>query len=96
MPLSNPNRSGDPKTKAGKRRSSFNALVTGAYSKYALLPHESQRDFERMYQQMITEWKPTDFTGEMLIRNLADLFWRKLRLQHVEPLVILDKKGPTT
>lgn len=77
-------RSGGPKTEAGKIASSRNALKTGAYSSMAVIPGESEEDFRGLHEEFLVSFKPNDVAESSMVRELAVLTWKKLRLERLE------------
>lgn len=77
-------RSGGPKTEAGKVASSRNALKTGAYSSMAVIPGESEVDFRELHEEFLASFKPSDVAESSMVRELAVLTWKKLRLERLE------------
>ncbi|MFZ0846879.1 MAG: hypothetical protein WAM62_13900 [Pseudolabrys sp.] len=77
------------------------ALVHGIYASDNVLPWESEEDFERLYNDLRTEWDPTGRTEEETVLALARLHWLKHRLMrsthlafHRDPFVAeLEKSG---
>ena len=85
------NRTGGPRTAAGKLAASKNALKTGAYSAVALLPNENIEEFNRLIAQFVADLKPTDVVENSLVHDLAEMTWRKLRLQQLKQSYLLKK-----
>lgn len=77
-------RSGGPQTDAGKQASSRNALKTGAYSSLIILPGESEDDFKALEEQFIHDFSPRDIAEAAMVRNLAVITWKKLRVEKLE------------
>lgn len=77
-------RSGGPKTKAGRVASSRNSLKTGAYSSMAVIPRESEEDFRELHEEFLASFKPSDVAESSMVRELAVLTWKKLRLERLE------------
>ncbi len=77
-------RSGGPKTDAGKQASSRNALKTGAYSSLIVLPGESEEDFKALEEQFLHDFSPRDIAEAAMVRNLAVITWKKLRVEKLE------------
>jgi|SRR5450830_53743 len=77
-------RSGGPKTEAGKIASSRNALKTGVYSSMAVIPGESEEDFRGLHEEFLASFKPNDVAESSMVRELAVLTWKKLRLERLE------------
>ena len=77
-------RSGGPKTEEGKKATSRNALKTGAYSSLIILPGESEDDFRALEEQFIHDFSPRDIAEAAMVRNLAVITWKKLRVEKLE------------
>ncbi len=77
-------RSGGPQTEEGKKATSRNALKTGAYSSLIILPGESEDDFRALEEQFIHDFSPRDIAEATMVRNLAIITWKKLRVEKLE------------
>ncbi len=77
-------RSGGPQTEEGKKATSRNALKTGAYSSLIILPGESEDDFRALEEQFIHDFAPRDIAEAAMIRNLAVITWKKIRVEKLE------------
>jgi hypothetical protein len=77
-------RTGGPKTEAGKMASAKNAIKTGAYSTLIILPGESEKDFQELEEQFISDFNPEDIVAATMVHNLTVLTWKKLRVQKIE------------
>ena len=96
------NRSGGPQTDEGKKIASKNALKTGAYSNTLILPGEDESQFRQIEDQFIRDFHPEDMAEIAMVRDLAVLAWKKIRLENLElrytlsrlnaPLDYFDKK----
>ena len=97
------NRSGGPRTDEGKKISSSNALKTGAYSNTLILPGEDESQFRQIEDQFVRDFNPEDMAEVAMVRDLAVLAWKKIRLENLElrftlarlnePLSYSDKYG---
>lgn len=58
----------------------FNALRHGILSKHAVLPWEDRSEYDQLLGALIAEHKPKGPTQELLVEELAIIFWRKARL----------------
>ena len=76
--------SGGPKTDEGKKIASRNSLKTGTYSKLVVLPNESQQEFDQLVEQFQKDFYPKDAVEMMLVREMAVITWKKLRLEKLE------------
>ncbi|MBT8556431.1 hypothetical protein G6663_03880 [Polynucleobacter paneuropaeus] len=95
-------RSGGPQTDEGKKIASQNALKTGAYSNTLILPGEDESQFRQIEDQFIRDFNPEDMAEITMVRDLAVLAWKKIRLENLElrfmlarlnaPLEYFDKK----
>ena len=93
MLIKNSKRSGGPKTSEGKLVASQNSLKTGTYSSLVVLPQESEEEFNQLLDQFNHDFQPVDVIEKTLIRELASLTWKKLRLEKLEQshfILILD------
>lgn len=76
--------SGGPQTSEGKKIASRNSLKTGTYSKQIVLPTESQEEFDQLVEQFQRDFYPKDAVEMMLVREMAVIAWKKLRLEKLE------------
>jgi hypothetical protein len=76
--------SGGPQTDEGKKIASRNSLKTGTYSKQIVLPNESQQEFDQLIEQFQKDFYPKDAVEMMLVREMAVITWKKLRLEKLE------------
>jgi hypothetical protein len=84
MAIPKSKRSGGPKTSSGKLNASKNALKTGAYTSTIVLPGESEEDFEKLHEQFMNDFMPSDVAESAMVYELAGLTWKKLRLEKLE------------
>jgi len=84
-------KSGGPKTEEGKKVASRNALKTGAYSNTLILPGENENEFRQMEEQFALDFDPRDMAEIAMVRDLAVLAWKKVRLENVELRFTLDR-----
>jgi hypothetical protein len=78
------NRSGGPRTDEGKKIASSNALKTGAYSNTLILPGEDESQFRQIENQFVRDFRPEDMAEIAMVRDLAVLAWKKIRLENLE------------
>lgn len=78
------NRSGGPRTDEGKKIASKNALKTGAYSNTLILPGEDESQFRQIEDQFLRDFHPEDMAEIAMVRDLAVLAWKKIRLENLE------------
>jgi len=76
--------SGGPQSDDGKKIASRNSLKTGTYSKLVVLPNESQQEFDQLVEQFQKDFYPKDAVEMMLVREMAVITWKKLRLERLE------------
>ena len=84
MALPKPQRSGGPKTAAGRQAVAGNALRTGAYAAQVVLPGEDPAHFQELEQQFLHDFAPADVAQSALVHQLAVITWKKLRLDRIE------------
>lgn len=84
-------RSGGPQTEGGKKIASQNALKTGAYSNTLILPGEDESQFRQIEDQFIRDFRPDDMAEIAMVRDLAVLAWKKIRLENLEQRVVLAR-----
>jgi hypothetical protein len=85
------NRSGGPRTNEGKKIASQNALKTGAYSNTLILPGEDESRFRQIEEQFIRDFQPSDMAEITMVRDLAVLAWKKIRLENLELRFTLEQ-----
>ena len=76
MAIPKSKRSGGPKTSSGKLNASKNALKTGAYTSTIVLPGESEEDFEKLHQQFMNDFIPSDVAEALWFMNWQALHGR--------------------
>jgi hypothetical protein len=76
-------RSTGPRTAAGKARSSQNALKHGARAR-VLLPADDPAQYRTHVAGMLEEFAPASSVEATLVRELADVKWKLLRLARAE------------
>ena len=83
-------RGGGPKTVEGKKKCSGNALKLGAYARDIVLPGEDPKEFERLLDAFVRDLRPPDSVGYFLVRDLAGMAWKRIRIDATEAKVIID------
>lgn len=73
-------RSRGPRTPAGKRRSSQNAIRHGVFSRVILLYSESRQEYYAMLEGLREVFQPKGKLEEILVEKLAVITWRYRRL----------------
>lgn len=89
---------GGPRTSEGKARSSQNARKHLAFAKLELLAQEHQEHFESIWEAFIEELKPRTPVEDCLVRELAEIQWRKGRVINGETKAIklAEEKGQSS
>jgi hypothetical protein len=82
-----------PRSVAGKRRSSLNALTHGLTARTAVLPSEDFAAYQLNCRQFHDEYQPATPTETQLVRELADTAWRLNRVPLLEARVISGQDG---
>ncbi len=80
----NAQRSTGPRTEAGKRRSSLNALRHGLTGQTIVLPSEDLDAYQRLTRRFSDEFEPKGAVEEQLVQSLADAAWRLNRVAALE------------
>ena len=93
MTRKNPKKSGGPQTPKGKVASSQNSTKTGAYSSLPLLPNEDPKELKQFLDQFVHEFRPADMTESTLVRDLAVIGWKKIRLERLENDYFIKKSN---
>ncbi len=79
---------GGPKTPAGRRRVSLNALQHGYYAKteaaMEILAEKVGRDYNDLLDELRAYFKPRDPLEELLVRRISRAAWRTLLTEAVE------------
>ena len=75
----NAKRSTGPRTKKGKLASSTNAVKHGLRSKQLVVMGEKFEELDSIREDLFADFSPTTTIEEILIENLAILFWRLQR-----------------
>jgi hypothetical protein len=73
-----------PKTKAGKKKSSLNALRHGLTAQLVVMPTEDVDAYVRHLASFNDEYRPVGATESQLVRALADASWRLNRVVALE------------
>ena len=68
-----------PRTAAGKRRSSRNALKNGLFSRAPILEGESRAELDTLLKGLWEYWQPQGTLEEAQVGYLARLLWRQRR-----------------
>lgn len=83
-----------PRTEAGKKRSSLNALTHGLTSRTALLPWEDLAAYQDHHREFRDEYQPETPTETQLVRELADTSWRLNRIPLLESDLLARAANP--
>src|SRR5215471_5814362 len=73
-----------PKSDEGKAQSRMNALRHGLTAAQAVLPHENEDDYEKLREGMLESYAPENTAEQALVEELANAYWRLMRLHRVE------------
>ena len=93
--LTNARQSTGPRTPAGKRRSSLNALrhglFTEAFTEAMKAFGENPADFDRLHRDFVLSFDPQTPFEAALVEDLARLWWKKRRLDRGENGLQVDE-----
>lgn len=67
-----------------------NALVHGVYSSDIVLPWERAEDFNELLQGIRSDFKPNGTTEDDIVFEIADLHWKKRRINRALQLAFLQ------
>jgi hypothetical protein len=62
----------------------FNAMKHGILSRYTVLSHENEADYESLVNSLMAEHLPAGATEQHLVEELASIIWRKRRVLQAE------------
>lgn len=68
--------------------SAGNALGSGAYSKQVVLPGEDAQAFGALEAQLVRDFDPVGMAEVAMVRDLAVLTWKKLRVDRIDHAVM--------
>jgi hypothetical protein len=83
-----------PRTEAGKRRSSLNAIRHGLTAQTVVLPSEDPAQYEALRRQMLDEYQPATSTETQLVQELVDTAWRINRIPLLEASLLTRAENP--
>ena len=84
----NAQRSTGPKTEAGKRRSSLNAVRHGLTGQIVVMPAEDLAAYQRHVKSLTDQYHPADATEAQLVQSAADASWRLNRIAALESNIL--------
>jgi hypothetical protein len=70
-----------PRSLKGKAISSMNAVKHGAYAKTKVLPHEDEKEYQRLTRNMYKDLRPKGTVEENLVDQMIDSLWMAERLK---------------
>lgn len=79
-----PRRATGPRTKAGKRKSRYNAVKKGLFAKATLLDGESVAQYEGLRKGLWEEFQPESPSEMEDVEYLVSLYWRRRRIAKAE------------
>ncbi len=80
-----------PRTTQGKKRSRFNALKHGLYSKFIPLEGDLVAEYRSLLNGLWDYWQPQGKQESVEVENLAALYWRMRRFFQAENAEISEK-----
>jgi hypothetical protein len=86
-----------PRTEAGKRTSSLNALRHGLTSRVVVLPTEDLSAYNRFSDEFLADLAPATFAERQCAQTIIDTQWRLNRVRSIEDgMFALGHFGPET
>ena len=73
-----------PRTPEGKLRSRYNALKHGLTGQTLRIHEDERQHYEAHVQSYIDLYKPVGYAEQVLVRNIADDYWRSMRGRDLE------------
>src|SRR5262245_7536975 len=73
-----------PKTEAGKRRSSQNAIRHGLLAKRVVLDSDNEENFHILLNQHVEKFQPADGVEFGMIEEMVSCYWRLHRAMAIE------------
>ncbi len=80
---------GGPQTPAGKAISAKNAFSHGLTSASLVLPWEDENEFDSLLDQLVAEHRPATATEGILVREIAEQYWRLQRARNHEHILLV-------
>jgi hypothetical protein len=80
-----------PVTKAGKARSSLNAMRTGMFARTLVLPTENAERFKQLFTQLHAEYQPVNLVERHYVETMAAARWRQTRIWSLEKSLIAHR-----
>ena len=80
----NASRSSGPRSPAGKRRSSANAVVHGLSAASPVLPGEDPAEWEAFRAGVVADFAPVGTAEAELVHSIASPIWRRRRILRLE------------
>jgi hypothetical protein len=80
-----------PKTEAGRKISSMNALTHGLYAKGVVLPNEPHAQYQEMLEAYLQQFQPNGPVEFDLVEEMVAAKWRQRRLWAIEADLLDDE-----
>ena len=88
--LRNAAKSTGPRTMEGKLTVRTNALGLGMFAKMILLPGEDEAEYRLLLEAYFALWEPQNLIEERAVRDIANMDWRRERLDKAEQAYLSD------
>ncbi len=88
---SNGAKSHGPKTEAGRKKSSMNAVTHGLYAQGVVLPNEPHEQYREMLQAYLQQFQPQGPAEFDLVEEMVAAKWRQRRLWAIETDLLEDE-----
>ena len=80
----NAQRSCGPRSSAGKETVSFNAFRHGLTGRFAIMPYESEDDYQELLDGLREEHRPATRTEHLLVDRMAEHHWLSQRALYLQ------------
>src|SRR5713226_310820 len=78
-----------PRTEAGKKRSSLNALRHGLTGHVIVMPGEDLAAYKSFTKGFVEQYQPKNQTEEVLVQTIVDLSWKLNRITALENNILM-------
>jgi len=82
-----------PRTEAGKMRSRYNAIKHGLTGQTLTIHDDERPRYEAHCESYIELYQPAGHPEQVLVRNIADDYWRSMRGRALESLHMVSATG---
>src|SRR4029453_9197111 len=90
----NARKSTGPRTAAGKKRVSQNAITHGLFSQTSpVLPFENKREYDALADAMVRDLRPVGILQREIVTQITQLCWKLRRIPAIETAILETQMG---